>query len=331
MGPGRVEVQKVPEPVPRPDEAVVRVEATGICGSDLAGFQGRSSRRQPPLILGHEVVGRIETSPSDARLLLGQRVVVNPLQTCGECSACRHGADNQCRHWRLLGMDGVPGGFAEYVAVGARNVVPIPDQMPVEVAALVEPLANTVHVFRLFGPVVPERLLILGAGTQGILALLAARYYGIAHVAMSERDVARRELARELGAEVCWSPEEGDLTQNVRRWAPDGTDIVLEAVGTSDTRKMAVDTVRNGGKVILLGLHEQDTTLDFSRVVRREVTLQGSFAYTRHDFEESLRLLISGTLELRRFVETLPLSRGQEAFLRAAQGLGKTLKLLLTP
>jgi len=329
--PGQVQMQEVPPPKPMPGRVVVRVEATGICGSDVAGFLGQSSRRQPPLILGHEVVGRIE-DPSDAPgLRAGQRVVVNPLQTCGICPACRAEQDNQCLSWRLLGMDEEQGGFAELVQVDARNVFPIPDDMPLEAAAMVEPAANTVHVLRMLQERQPETLLIIGGGAQGILALLLARRQGIRRIAVVERDEVRRNLILEMYPEAVLDPLRVDVPSAASLWSGGGADAVLEAVGTSETRSWAVTSVRNGGLVILLGLHESESPLHFAWVVRREITLQGSFAYTRRDFAASLEILMSGQLDCRRFVRTLPLDKGQRAFESAVRGTGAVLKLLLVP
>src|SRR5579872_3483376 len=124
---GQVTVKQEPEPRPGPDQAILKVIGTGICGSDLTGFVGHSPRRQPPLVLGHEVVGTVvKTPPGEWPFAVGDRVVANPLHTCGACEACLNGRVNLCPSWNVLGMDRVPGAFAEYVAVGARNLFPLP-------------------------------------------------------------------------------------------------------------------------------------------------------------------------------------------------------------
>lgn len=329
--PDCVEYREVPDPHPQPDQALVRVEATGICGSDLAGYHGKSTRRRPPLILGHEVVGRVANAITGSGLPIGQRVVVNPLQSCGFCYGCLRGRENQCSNWRLLGMDDEQGGFADLVVVDKRCLTPIPETLPISDAAMVEPLANTVHVFDMLKDYPPERLLIIGGGTQGALALMLAKSIAIPQVWVTEASSARRESARALGADTVIDGVPELVLDAVRETWPGGADAVLEAVGTAATRDLAVRAVRNGGTVVLLGLHDQRSDADFSSIVRKEVTLRGSFAYTRSDFAASLHLLVSGAISATPYVRELPLSDGPSAFARLSDAPDAVLKILLVP
>lgn len=330
-GRDRVEYQSWPDPDPRPSQAVVAVEATGICGSDMAGFHGRSSRRVPPLILGHEVVGVVRSAPPSAAVRPGDRVVANPLQSCGRCDACRSGRENQCADWKLLGMDTEQGGLAELVAVEADNLTVIPSDMPAERAAFAEPLANTMHIMGIASREDAATTLLMGAGTQGILALMVARHLGYPRIAAADTDPARRELARRLGADPCLDPADGDLAAAVRRWSPGGVDLAIEAVGVDATRSAAISAVRKGGRVVLLGLHDQVSPTDYATVVRNEINLIGSFAYTRRDFAAALEVLTKREVDPSPYSRTMPLQRGQDAFEFLSGAPGATLKVLLAP
>jgi len=228
-------------------------------------------------------------------------------------------------------MDQEQGGFAERVAVAARNLTVIAPDLPIEVAAMTEPLANTVHVLGIVAAEPVRTMLILGAGTQGSLATILARRAGIERIAVSETDPARLALAGELGAHLCLNPRVADVAEEVRHWSEGGVDLVLDAVGSSKARSTAAASARKGGRVILLGLHEQATDLDFASVVRNEITLIGSFSYTRRDFAEALRLLQSGEVDPSPYVRTMPLAHGQEAFEVLERGPGTVLKILLVP
>lgn len=329
--PYRTQYRDWDEPEPGPNQALLVVEATGVCGSDMAGYQGRSSRRKPPLILGHEVVGTALSAPKGSGLQPGDRVVANPLQSCGHCRACLEGHQNLCDAWRLLGMDSEQGGFAERVVVDAPNLARIPTDMPVEMAVMVEPFANSVHVMGIASQKGAETLLIVGAGTQGILALMLARHLGHTQIAVAETNPARLELAGRLGAALCINPLTTDIASTIRSWAPGGVDLALEAVGASTTRMAAVGAVKKGGRVILLGLHDQTGEADYAAIVRNEIELVGSFAYTHADFARSLELLSTGSIDPKPYVRSMRLQDGQQAMEFLSGDPGAVLKVMLVP
>ncbi len=314
----RVEILERPQPVPGDGEVLVQVAATGICGSDLHGFLGHHARRQPGLVLGHETVGIARSG-----LLAGRRVVVNPLTACGDCRACALGTPNVCATWRLLGLDDVQGAFAEYLVVPEENVLPIPDGVPDSRAVLTEPLANAVHILGLLPAQRGLRGAILGGGTLGALIMLVALRWGMEVEAVVEPNAARAEALRRLGAPRVIDPRVESL--------PEGLDFAVDAVGRSTTRQAAVRSVRKGGTVLLLGLDEGDTTLDFQDLVRREIRLQGSFAFTPDDFRDALGMIADGHVQLDSFTDILPLAEGQAAFERLANDPGDRLKILLQP
>lgn len=329
----KVEIQPAPEPTPAPDQAVIKVAATGICGSDMTGFLGHSPRRRPPLVLGHEVIGTVEhLPPGDWPLSVGDRVVVNPLQSCGKCSRCRDGQGNICSSWSLIGMDRIPGAFAEYVAVAARNVFPLSAATPDAQAVMIEPLANGVHLLNLVRRHSFGSMAIFGAGTQGALILSLARLLGYRDIAVIDTNVARLSVAERLGAAKLMNPFESDIQQELKAWTGgEGYDIGIDAVGITPVRQMLVNTVRKGGQLMLLGLHDVMSDVDFALAVRNEIRLQGSFAYTPADFETSKRLLEGGQVDIQSWTISRPLEDGQAAFDTLISDPGDTLKIMLRP
>ncbi|HXG24791.1 MAG TPA: alcohol dehydrogenase catalytic domain-containing protein [Chthonomonadales bacterium] len=326
-------IQQVPDPSPRPDQAVLKVIGTGICGSDVTGFLGHSPRRRPPLILGHEVVGTVVSlPPGDWPITVGDRVVANPLQSCGVCEYCRAGKTNICPHWKLLGMDREEGAFAEYVAVTARNLYRLPSHISNTQAVMIEPLANGVHLFALISRHNFGTLAIYGAGTQGILMLCLARLLGYRDIVVVDSNPARLEVAEKLGASLQLNPAEGDPAQVIREWTQGrGVDIGIDAAGVTATRANLIHTVRKGGEILLLGLHDAMSAVDFNLLVRNEQRLQGSYGYTEPDFLTSKRLLENGDVNLEPWTHVRSLEQGQEAFDHLVQNPGATLKIVLTP
>lgn len=328
-----VTIQERQIPVPSAGQVLLKVEATGICGSDMAGFLGHNPRRKPPLILGHEVVGTVEQllEGANSPFAIGQRVTVNPFFPCGVCTACKAGSINLCVDWRLLGMDKTEGAFADYVLAPANHLYPVSDRLPSHQAIMVEPLANGVHLFTLMRVPNPAKLVIFGAGTQGCLLTALAARYGCQEIAVVDINAERLAVAQTLGATALINAREGDSVAQIReRWC-EGADTVIDAHGSQTVREASVKTVKKGGEVLLLGLHEVQTTLDFTAIVRNEIRLQGSFAYNAKDFAEALRLIEEGEIDLSEWTQTLPLEQGQAAFDRLTTDPGATMKIVLTP
>lgn len=318
--PRQVEMQDVANPVVRQGETEIAVVAAGICGSDISGFLGHSRRRVPPLVLGHELIGRTHD---------GRRVVVNPLISCGRCTACLSGAQNLCSNWRLLGMDCTAGCYAEYIALPETQVYEIPDTLTDERALLAEPLANIVHLFRLASPEPYFRMGIVGGGTMGSLALLAAQGIGAREVLVLDVNDVRLNVSRRMGAALAADVSTSEGREEARCFAGHGLDMVLDASGNSAARQAAFDLCRPGGLVMLLGLSHERSEIDFVTSIRKEHRVAMSFAYTPVDFERSLALLKAGEIDLTPWTREMPLDQGQKAFDRMADAPGDTLKMLL--
>ena len=318
--PKKMLVEDRPRPAVQENEVEIAVDAAGICGSDVSGFLGHSRRRIPPLVLGHELVGR---TPE------GKRVVANPLIHCGHCAACLSGAQNLCSSWRLLGLDRTEGCYAEYVSLPNSHLYEIPDDLSDARAVMAEPLANIVHLFRIAAPAPFFRMGIVGGGTMGSLALLAARRLGVREILVQDLSDARLRVARQMGAAAAVNVSSEEGRAETRRFAGNGLDLVLDASGVGAARQAAFDLCRPGGTVVLLGMGAEKSEIDFVTSIRKEHRVVMSFAYTPVDFERSLSLLIGGEIDLTPWTVEMALEEGQQAFDRITTNPGDTLKILL--
>jgi 2-desacetyl-2-hydroxyethyl bacteriochlorophyllide A dehydrogenase len=226
-------------------------------------------------------------------------------------------------------MDQIPGCFAEFVSVRADQLYEIPEKVPTIRALLAEPLANIVHLFRLASPQPFFRLGIIGAGTMGALALLTAKRIGVREVLVQDVNDARLAAMRDMGATLAVNVSTADGRAEAQRFAGAGFDLVLDASGSSPARQAAFDLCRPGGQVVLLGMAEEKSEIDFVTSIRKEHRVIMSFAYTPVDFERSLALLTAGEIDLTSWTKVLPLEEGQRAFNTITESPGETLKMVL--
>jgi 2-desacetyl-2-hydroxyethyl bacteriochlorophyllide A dehydrogenase len=320
IAPGKVQIEQRPRPEPQGQEQEIEIEVAGVCGSDISGFLGHSALRRPPLVLGHELVGRLPD---------GKRVVANPLVSCGKCKACISGAQNLCESWKLLGLGTTPGTFAEYVALPCSQVYEVPESLSSEQAIFAEPLANIVHLFRIVSPAPFFRLAIVGAGTMGSLALLVARLIGANNILVVDINGERLKVMEELGASWTVNAAKLDAVAGSQRFAPGGFDVVIDASGSAAARQTAFDLCRAGGQVVLLGMATQRSEVNFVTSIRKEHRVAMSFAYTPVDFRRSLDILIAGEIDLTRWTVRMPLENGQQALERMSREPGAVLKMML--
>ncbi len=341
-GPGILRVEELPLGRPGPGEALLRTRAVGICGSDVHGYTGQSGRRIPPLVMGHEAVGEIvELGPTQQAHEQGIRpgvlAAVNPLWSCGNCSACRAGARHLCLHRKGLGMMTVPGAMAEYFLAPVTNLVPLPQGISAPVGALAEPLAVGLHAWATLArsgrrpPAAPFKVAIIGAGMIGvtILAAMPAELQRAVVVCDVRADRLDRVRTFVPGVAVENSGQTG--WQDIRRrYAPDGFDAVFEAVGLGTTAAASIELARPGAIVVWVGNAEPDVTVSMQRVVTAEVTIGGSYAYTPEEFRQSVGRLptlswLPGVVDA-----VLPLQAAPAAFADLA-AQARALKIILDP
>jgi threonine dehydrogenase-like Zn-dependent dehydrogenase len=330
--PHQVEIQTCPDPKPKPDEAVLRVRASGVCGSDVLGFLGKSKKRVPPLILGHEMAGEVvETGSAVRDLAVGTRVAVFPLFTCGTCGPCRRGRTSVCPNRVLLGMN-LPGGFAEYVAVPRAYLYPLPAGMDFLSGSMVEPLATSLNFFdhHVRGPI--ESAVVFGAGTQGILALQGAKVAGAKKLLIVDVNDARLEAARRVGATHAVNGKTADAVAAIlEATGGEGCDVAVDTAGLTATRQQAVRTAARGGMVGLIGLHDAVSEFDCMDLINREVAVHGVYAYPASSFRHSLDLIARKQVDVTSWVREFPLEEGQRLFERLTTQPGDLVKASLTP
>lgn len=304
---------------PAPGEARLRSRAIGICGSDVHVFHGHHPFVRYPVVPGHELVAEVEAvgdgvDPAWA----GASVVLEPGLSCGRCRTCRRGDTHLCESLRVMGFQ-APGGMGDAFDAPVHRLHRLPDGLPTEVGALVEPLAVATRALRAVDPVAGRDVLVLGAGTIGLVCALVARADG-GHVTVVEPHAARRRLAAETF---------GLATADAA--AEDAFDVVLECVGVEAALRAGVLALRKGSTLLVVGVHGHDAALPMGLVQDRELRLQGTLMYQSRDFDRALELMTTGGLDLAPLIGArFPLARAAEAYALAAGG-GDVLKVLLVP
>jgi len=313
-----------PEPTPSSGEVLIRVDAVGICGSDMHAYHGRDPRRIPPLILGHELAGEILAGPG-----AGRRVTVNPLITCGHCEFCVQGRNNLCANRTMIGLTRA-GGFAQYMTTAAASVIDLPQGIAARAAALTEPAATALHALdlatRALARPLPEcTVLIIGAGAVGLLAALLLKSYGCRYIRLAETNPMRRASAERVGGFTTYDPAHAK--------GPDegAIDLVVDAVGAATTRQSALTAVKPGGVVMHIGLADWASEIDMRKLTLAEISLIGSYTYSTADLRAAARALHDGAFGDLAWVEERPLAEGPRAFRDLDQGRAAAAKIILHP
>ena len=312
-----------PTPARVADEVLIRVDAVGICGSDMHAYHGHDPRRVPPLILGHELAGEILDGPGK-----GRRVTVNPLITCGHCEYCVQGRNNLCANRTMIGMTRA-GGFAELVTTVASSVIELPEGMSARAAALTEPAATALHALNtgmrsLARPIAECRALVIGGGAIGLLTALLLEDYGCRHVRVAETNALRRESASRAGSFEAFDPV-------AQQPAANSCELVIDAVGMKATRAMALAAVKPGGVVVHVGLGDWASEIDMRKLTLAEITLAGVYTYSTADLRAAALALHEGAFGDLAWVEERPLAEGARAFEDIDLGRTPAAKILLRP
>jgi 2-desacetyl-2-hydroxyethyl bacteriochlorophyllide A dehydrogenase len=295
--PNRLAVKQVADPTPAPSEAVVKVEACGICGTDIHVLRGEFAPTRYPIVPGHEFCGEIVAIGGEVHnVKVGDFVAVDPSLFCGRCRQCRVGRFNLCENWNAIGVGSVNGASAEFVAVPSANAFLLPSDLPRNWGALVEPLSCAVHGLDMVDVKLAEDYLIYGAGTMGLLLAQLAKDAGASRVEMVERNPKRHALATRLAADrVAVSADELDR--------PKGWDVVIDATGVVPAIEDGLKRVARGGTFLLFGVANADATATFSpfRVYNDEIKIVGSMAVL-HSFERALSLLAKGVIDCEAMI-----------------------------
>lgn len=324
-----LEVQLLDRPAPElvDGEVVLRIDAVGICGSDMHAFHGHDPRRKPGLVLGHEFCGTVVKS-ADASFQEGLRVTGNPLITCGTCDYCVQGRNNLCSNRTMVGMSR-PGAFAQYMSIPTSSLIDIPQDMPALHAALTEPAATALHAVNMSlkamsRPLPENRTLIIGGGAIGMLAALLLKAYGCRDTVLAEVNPLRRQSAELHAGVMTYDPRETQPQES-------GFDYVIDAVGSKLTRISALSAVKPGGVVMHVGLQDWASEIDMRKLTLAEITLMGTYTYTTADLRATVKLLHEGAFGDLSWVQSVPLDEGAQAFADLDSGRLATSKVVLVP
>lgn len=299
--PGRIEVRDVPDPVPGPADALVRIRRVGICGTDTKIHTGDIVVKYPR-VMGHEIVGEVAAPPSESPELLGRRVLVDPGITCGRCPQCLVGRENICTQGWLLGRDR-DGGLSDLMAVPAENLHPLPADIDDGAAPILQVLATCLHAQRLAPPTPGSSVVVLGLGVTGLLHLQLAKMAGAWPVVGATRNERKLELARRLGADRTVPLETGLDTGGIGEAIDGGADLVIECAGTVSMLAAAVRIARVGGRVLAYGtIPERSGDFPFYDLYYKEIALTGARSANPEDFPAAIDAVRSGRIELEPLV-----------------------------
>ena len=315
-------------PKEKKNESILKIEASGICGSDMHAYHGKDERRVPPLILGHEVSGIIQNGK-----FKNKTVVVNPLISCGQCDYCKNGREHLCPERSLMGMSKPikrEGGFAEFVSIPNTNIYEIPKKLDTKEASVSEPTAVSLHAVllgeqTLKKPLSECKALIQGGGAIGLLCgLILSKLKNCKIITLSDPNKLRlKECSKYLNANYV-SPNDKILNEN-------GFDIVFDTVGLEISRQQAIYTVSPGGSIVHIGLTQPSGTFDFRKLTLQEITLIGTYCYTNDDFKQTIEILAQKKLGPLKWIEYRELSKGPDAFKQIHEGTCVSPKIVLIP
>jgi L-iditol 2-dehydrogenase len=332
-----LEIADMPLPPVGPGEVLVRVEACGICGSDVHGYDGSSGRRIPPIVMGHEAAGTVAAVGSAVRgYAEGDRVTFDSTVYCGQCSFCQSGDVNLCDNRQVIGVSCGDyrrhGAFAEFVVVPERILYHLPATISFAQAAMLEAVSVALHAVRVSEARGGETALVVGAGMIGLLTLQAARAAGCSPVLVADVDATRLALAGQAGADAIIDSSAADLLAEVHKHTgARGVDLAFEAVGRNETVAAAIDCTRKGGAVTLIGNIQPEVTLPLQKVVSRQIRLQGSCA-SAGEYPQAIELIANGKIVVGSLITAIAaLEEGPRWFERLHAREPNLMKIILTP
>lgn len=332
-----LEVTEFDDPSTGPNDLLIKVKACGICGSDIHGYDGSSGRRIPPLVMGHEAAGEVvEVGENVTEFSVGDHVTFDSTVSCGECHHCRRGEINLCDNRKVLGVSCGEyrrhGAFAELVSVPKHICYQLPPEMPFEHAALIEAVSVAVHAANRTPVTLGDTAVVVGSGMIGLLTIQAIRLAGCAQVIAVDLDADRLAAAKELGADVCLKADEVDVVEEVKKLTGGrGADVALEVVGAAVTINTAIESVRKGGSVTLVGNLAPRVEMPLQSIVTRELNVLGTCA-SSGEYPACIALMNSGAIQVAPLITaTATLDDGPEWFSRLYGGEKGAMKVILQP
>jgi L-gulonate 5-dehydrogenase len=330
-GPHEIRLEEAPRPKPGPGEAVLKMRACGVCGGDIPFYTGVPDYCcKHPWVLGHEIAGVVDELGGDAGgLRVGSRVAVEPLIGCGSCYACRIGKYNCCANLRIIGAH-TPGGFADYVLVPMNRCHVVPDTLPFDVAALCEPYSIGANVVQRGAVTAADTVVVNGAGNVGLAVLDFAKNVHGARVMVTDVFPARLQRARGLGADVVVNAREEDVLRRVLDFSGgDGASVVVDATGDSEVTENTVHMVAHGGRIVVVGISENNVAIHGVNIIKKEMTLLGS-RNSANIFPAVIEGVASGRLHPEKLItHRFPFADIGRAFAFAARNVGQIGKVVI--
>ena len=336
-GPRDMKYVDVPTPEPGPDEVRIHPKAVSICGSDSSGYKGGNAMRTPGLIMGHEFAGVIEKLGSNVKgLKIGQRVAVHHNIFCEKCRDCKEGRDNVCVNRAIIGTT-MPvygpwnGAMADYVIAPAKKIIPLPDHVSFNAAAMGEPLSIGLRATDLVKELKGQTVLVYGAGPIGLLNMQCVKAREASRVIVVDTLDYRLAMAKECGATVTINSKTQDVKKIVDELTDSGgVDVVFDCVGVKETVNNGTKVVRCGGTVVWVGLSDNTIEFDYKYAVCKELKFFGAYMYV-DELEKGLELIAAGKLNVEKIITGVyPMSEGAKHFELIAKGESKDIKIILT-
>ena len=328
--PEKIILEEVEKPIPKKSEVLLKVQSCGICGSDIHAYYGKHPFTKLPVIQGHEFSSSIVELGKGVRgFKIGQKVVVEPSLVCGKCYQCKTGRYNICDHLRVMGFQ-APGCYAEYFVVPAEKIIPIPNDMDYESAAMVEPVAVAVHAVKKARLKGREDVAIIGCGPIGILILQVVKAMGAKKVLISDIIDYRLKMAKKLGADAVHNPQKEDLSKAMKRIFPNGPDTIFEVSANEGALINAIKSTRKGSKIIIVAVYEKDPRIPMSLVQDRELELIGTLMYMKEDWKEAVNLIYNKKVQTKPLISSrFDMKDLQKAYEYIEKNPEKTFKVMI--
>ena len=332
-GPEDLRLADIADLKPAPGEALIRVRACGICGSDVHGYLGITGRRLPPMVMGHEFSGEVaEVGQGVTDINVGDRVAPYPVIFCGNCEPCRQGNVHVCLNKKALGVLECNGAMAEYVCIPAKLLFKLADNVSYEIGSLVEPMAVSYRGVNHAGDLTGKNVLVVGAGTIGLLTTSLVKMRNPARIFVSDLSDTRLGVAKKMGADHVINPSRDDMSAIIKEnTRAAGVDVAFEAVGATPTVQQAMASLRVGGTAVWIGNSAKMINVNMQEIVTRELQVVGTFLYTFKEFGDVVGLLNDGKLNVGPMISLkVPMmERGVELFAQLAKDPGPLIKVIL--
>jgi len=334
LAPYRLEVQEVPTPKPAKGECLLRVRACGICGSDPHGYTGKTGRRLPPMTMGHEFAAEVaEVGEGVTKFKVGDAVIPQPINFCGECENCRQGLTMLCLNKKFFGVLDTDGAMAEYVSVPEKLLYPLPEGTSYYKGALTEPYAVTYGAYKKAGGLKDQIVLIIGAGAIGDCMLQLVLLDQPKMVIMADLSDPRLKIAKDLGATYTINTGKVDALEEIRRLTGGHmVDVSFECCGVEPTANLSIQALKIAGKTYWIGMNQKEMTLNMQDIVCSARSVIGSFNYTHQEFGEMIEILGSGKMASDKLIsKVVSLEEAPQAFDDLLSSPDEYLKIIIDP